>query len=141
MASRSSGYSGQSENENQNRVSQTVPEAAASTAERMKNKAVEISQDATDKIDEKREPVANAVESAATKLYVNAGGLPGGEKIAGVAIKVADGLQDTADYVRQHDTRAALNDVRRFLKDHPAESLAVAAGIGFLLGRAFRRSE
>jgi len=138
MASRSTRHARPSEDENQNCAVQTATETTTSTAASLKNKAVEIGQDAADKIDEKREPVADAVESSATKLYASAGGLPGGEKVANLAYNK---LQDTADYLREHDVRAAANDVQRFVKNHWVESLAVAAGIGFLLGRAFRRGK
>jgi ElaB/YqjD/DUF883 family membrane-anchored ribosome-binding protein len=140
MASGSTGYSRQSEDEDQDYARQTAAETIASTAQRVKNEAVEIGQDAADKIDEKREPVASAFEAAATSLHVNADSLPGGEKVANLAHKTADRLQDTADYVRERDIRTMLGDVERFIKNHPAESLAVAAGIGFFLGRVFRRS-
>jgi hypothetical protein len=61
------------------------------------------------------------------------------DKIAKVADKVAGGMQSTANWVRNADLESVKGDIERQVKDHPARSLLVAVGLGYLLGKAFRR--
>jgi hypothetical protein len=61
------------------------------------------------------------------------------DKIAKVADKVAGGMQTTANWVRNADLESVKGDVERQVKEHPARSLLVAVGLGYLLGKAFRR--
>jgi hypothetical protein len=61
------------------------------------------------------------------------------DKIAQVADKVAGGMQSTANWVRNADLESVKGDVERQVKEHPARSLLVAVGLGYLLGKAFRR--
>jgi ElaB/YqjD/DUF883 family membrane-anchored ribosome-binding protein len=53
----------------------------------------------------------------------------------------ADKLQSTAVYVRQHDVQAMMGDVQKLAKRYPVQCLAVAVGLGFLLGRLLRNSD
>jgi hypothetical protein len=61
------------------------------------------------------------------------------DKIAQVADKVAGGMQSTADWVRNADMESVKGDLERQVKEHPARSLIVAVGLGYLLGKAFKR--
>ena len=61
------------------------------------------------------------------------------DKITQVADKVAGGMQSTAEWVRNADLDSVKGDIERQVKDHPARSLLVAVGVGYLLGKAFRR--
>lgn len=126
------------EPENISSKTDSLKDQATQAAGRMKDKGMEYAQSTVDKIDQKRDPAAQGLESAASTLHEKADSLPGGEKVSNLAHKTAEKLQGTADYVREHDTRAMVNDVERFVKEHPAQSLAAAAAVGFLVGRAFR---
>src|SRR5687768_5165709 len=61
------------------------------------------------------------------------------DKIAKVADKVAGGMESTADWVRNGDLASVKGDIERQVKDHPARSLIVAVGLGYLIGKALRR--
>ena len=61
------------------------------------------------------------------------------DKIAQVADKVAGGMQSTANWVRNADLESVKGDVERQVKEHPARTLLVAVGLGYVLGKAFRR--
>jgi hypothetical protein len=61
------------------------------------------------------------------------------DKIAKVADKVAGGMQSTANWVRNADLDTVKVDIERQVKEHPGRSLLVAVGLGYLLGKAFRR--
>jgi ElaB/YqjD/DUF883 family membrane-anchored ribosome-binding protein len=65
--------------------------------------------------------------------------LPGGEKIVGAAEKAAHAMESAADYVRNEDWRVMLADVRQLARRNPGATLAIAAGIGFLLMRKLMR--
>jgi hypothetical protein len=45
----------------------------------------------------------------------------------------------TADWVRNADMESVKGDLERQVKEHPARSLIVAVGLGYLLGKAFKR--
>ncbi len=93
---------------------------------------------ASDKIDEKRGPAADALQSAASTIHEKAEDLPGGETVKSVAHSAAETLESTAGYIREHDVKAMLSDVEEIVKRNPGPSLLVAVAIGFLIGRAFR---
>ena len=50
----------------------------------------------------------------------------------------ADRIGATADFLRDHDTKAMVGSVKEFVRKHPGKSLAVAAVVGFLAARALR---
>ena len=117
---------------------ENAEEKARHAAKTMKEKAVAAGQKAARKIDESREPAANAMESAATSLHENADRLPGGAKAERLAHRAAEKIEDAASYVRGHDARAAGRDIQDFVKAHPAQSLVAAVTVGFIAGRIFR---
>ena len=50
-----------------------------------------------------------------------------------------DFARHATDYLGSHDRRQIVRDVGRLVRDHPAEALAVAAAIGFLVDRVMLR--
>ena len=112
--------------------------ATGTAAARVQDKAAELKRVAETKINEKREPAAGAMDNAASILHEKAESLPG-EHMANVAHSAADKLQDTANYVRQHDVRGMASDFEQFVKRHPGQSLIAAAAVGFLIGRVFQK--
>jgi ElaB/YqjD/DUF883 family membrane-anchored ribosome-binding protein len=119
----------------------TVGEKISDTAGQVKQKVSDLSRTASDKIDEKRGAAAGGIEQVASALHERADSLPGGEKVASFAHSTADKLSSTADYVREHDLNRMIEDVETVVKNHPGRSLLVAAGIGFLVGRAFTSND
>lgn len=49
-------------------------------------------------------------------------------------------INSAVDYFRQTDVRAMSNDVKNYLQSHPTHALIGAVVLGFLAGRAIRRS-
>lgn len=86
----------------------------------------------------RRDALAGALDTAATKLHAKADGLHGG-RIAGMADKTASALDSTATFVREFDSREMLDDVSVLAKKHPGKALAAAALVGFFVGRALTR--
>lgn len=60
-------------------------------------------------------------------------------RLAGVTSSVATGMQDTADWLREADLESLKEGVEQQVKEHPGRTLLIALGVGYLLGKAFRR--
>jgi len=108
------------------------------TASQVKDKVTDFGKKTAEKIDTQREPAAGALEKTASALHEK------GDRVAaatsGAAHKTADKIQATADYIREHDVKAMMNDVEGLVRRHPGQALAAAVAAGFLFGRVFRRS-
>lgn len=121
------------------RTKQPGQSAYASTTSRMKDqisekvsdvkeKVSEFGREAAHKFDESRESAAGALEQTSNKL-------------SGVARTAADKIQSTANYVRETDLHAMVDDFQGLVKRYPGQSLAAAAILGFLVARGFRSSD
>jgi ElaB/YqjD/DUF883 family membrane-anchored ribosome-binding protein len=119
-------------------TAQSVKETMTDAANTARQKVAETGRQTTGRIDEQRGPAADALQSAASTLHEKAEDLPGGQSVKSAAHSAADKLESTAGYIREHDIRAMLSDVEDVVKRNPGPSLLIAAGIGFLIGRAFR---
>src|SRR4051812_17141814 len=53
--------------------------------------------------------------------------------------RVARGMSATADWLRETDLDGMRTGLERQVKEHPGRSLLIAAGLGYLLGRAMRK--
>jgi len=97
--------------------------------------------------------LADALESGADKLRRNdavanlTGATPGADGSATIPVdgrlnqvsdKVAGGMQATADWLREAELADLKTGIERQVKEHPGRTLLIAAGLGYLIGRAFR---
>jgi ElaB/YqjD/DUF883 family membrane-anchored ribosome-binding protein len=99
--------------------------------------------------------LADALESGAERLRKQGAGggqVAGASATGGAAGMIADdnrlsqasnqlagGLQASADWLRDADLDGLKTGVERQVKEHPGRTLAVAVGVGYLLGKAFRK--
>lgn len=98
--------------------------------------------------------IANALESGAERLRQQGGGSgqvsgvgAGGSldivgedsRLAQTSNQIAGGMQGAADWLRDADLDVLKTGLERQVKDHPGRTLAIAVGVGYLLGKAFRR--
>jgi ElaB/YqjD/DUF883 family membrane-anchored ribosome-binding protein len=100
--------------------------------------------------------LADALESGAEKLRQQAagGGQTAGAAATGGSVgmvadqpnrmadysnQVAGGLQGAADWLRDADLDGLKSGMERQVKEHPGRTLAVAVGLGYLLGKAIRK--
>jgi ElaB/YqjD/DUF883 family membrane-anchored ribosome-binding protein len=60
-------------------------------------------------------------------------------RLTGVSNQVAGGLQASADWLRDADLDGLKSGLERQVKEHPGRTLAVAVGLGYLLGKAIRK--
>jgi ElaB/YqjD/DUF883 family membrane-anchored ribosome-binding protein len=106
------------------------------TASQVKDKASELGQKAQQQADIGKDKAAGGMESAADKIREQAGKSDG--MTAQTGTKVADGMEKTAGYLREHDTTEMLDDVEKYVKDHPMQAVAGAVIGGFVIGRILR---
>lgn len=59
--------------------------------------------------------------------------------IAAVSDSLATGMQSSAEWLRDADLGKLKDGVEKQVKEHPARTLFVALGAGFLLGKVLRR--
>lgn len=62
-----------------------------------------------------------------------------GSRVSEATNQLAGGLQASADWLRDADIDGLKTGVERQVKEHPGRTLAVAVGLGYLLGKAFRK--
>ncbi len=118
-----------------------------------KDKAKQGLSSAKDKAVELKGTLADKLEAGANKLrsqqtggsYAGATG-SGSTSIANesgqlgqITDKLASGMQGTADFLRNADMDQMKASVEKQVKENPGRSLLIAAGIGYLLGKAFRK--
>jgi hypothetical protein len=98
-----------------------------------------------------KDKLADALSSGADKLRQRGGrgqlsGSTGtaditvsGDGVSQVTDRVAGGMQATADWLRDADIDSMRLGVERQVKEHPGRTLLIAVGLGYLLGKAFRK--
>ncbi|HXM93534.1 MAG TPA: hypothetical protein VOA64_04650 [Candidatus Dormibacteraeota bacterium] len=112
-----------------------MKEQVVDKANEVKEKVADFGRKAVDKLDAQREVAAGTLEKTASGLHQRS------DRAASAAHSTADKLQATADYVRQHDLKAMMDDVQDLVKRYPGQSLAAAAVVGFLVARVFRSND
>jgi len=104
-----------------------------------KDKARELQSTLTDRLDAGAEKLRQRNQSATLSSAADMGssvGVASDDRMAQVNDSVARGMQKSADWLRNGDLKA---DVERQVRDNPGRTLLIALGVGYLLGKAFRR--
>jgi hypothetical protein len=94
--------------------------------------------------------IADGLEAGANALRQNRGAAAGttagssvaltsDSSIAAVTDTLASGMQSSADWIRDADVEKIKAGVEKQVKEHPARSLLVALGAGYLIGKVLRR--
>jgi hypothetical protein len=104
----------------------------------IKNKAGEVAETVSEKLDQQRESAAGGLGRAATTMHDNAESIPGGPKVVNLTHNIADGMQSTASYLRDHDFSQMGKDVMNVCRRYPTQSLIAALAVGFLIGHSRR---
>ncbi len=60
-------------------------------------------------------------------------------RLAHAGESVAGGMKATADWLRDADLDGLKSGLEQQVKQHPGRTLLIAAGVGYLLGKAFRK--
>jgi ElaB/YqjD/DUF883 family membrane-anchored ribosome-binding protein len=126
--------------------------SAASTAG---EKLSDVGSTVRDRAGSLKQTLANALESGAERLRSQGAGggqiagasatggsssmVGDGNRLSEATNQLAGGLQASADWLRDADLDGLKSGVERQVKEHPGRTLAVAVGVGYLLGKAFRK--
>jgi ElaB/YqjD/DUF883 family membrane-anchored ribosome-binding protein len=102
-----------------------------------------------------KDSLADALETGADKLRnrgaqtatdgtlaaaTTAGSVSTGDgRTAQVTDRVAAGMDKTADWLRDADLDGLRTSIETQVKEHPGRTLLIAAGLGYLLGKALRK--
>jgi ElaB/YqjD/DUF883 family membrane-anchored ribosome-binding protein len=111
-------------------------EKASDTASMIQDQASKAGSKLQDQADMGIDKAAGGLESAAEQMrgrFEDKGGMQGQ-----MGTKVADSLEKTAGYLRDHEADQIWQDVENFVKDHPIQSAAGAAVAGFVIARVLR---
>src|SRR4030095_5511882 len=103
---------------------------AQSFASRVKDRATQLGTTVSETMDRQRENAAKGLDRAASTIHEGAG------SAARMAHGVADGMENTASYLRNHTWGDMGGDIGNLCRRHPVQALVSAAVVGFLLGRA-----
>ena len=127
---------------------------SSSMRDTAQEKLADVGSNVRERASHMRDSVADALESGADKLRARADGqrseLAGATGAGTVAVendgrmaqvsgKVASGMDATADWLRNTDLDGIKSGIERQVKEHPGRTLLIAAGIGYLLGKALRK--
>jgi hypothetical protein len=108
-------------------------------ASRTKDKAGQFAEAVSERLEEQRENAAEGLGRVASSIHDKADRVPGGPKIVNFTHSIADGMESTATYLREHDFSKMGEDVMTICRKYPTQSLVAALAVGFLLGRSARR--
>jgi ElaB/YqjD/DUF883 family membrane-anchored ribosome-binding protein len=86
-----------------------------------------------EQVDEFGRETAGGLHGAASSIR------QGSKAIEDLADSTANKLDGAGSYVEKHNAKRAICESRQLLRRYPAESLFLAAGVGFLSGFAIRR--
>jgi ElaB/YqjD/DUF883 family membrane-anchored ribosome-binding protein len=136
--------------------SQGFTDRARDLAGSAQDKLADVGSTVRDRTGHLKDSLADALETGADKVRQRAGATGHGVALAGstaagsVAIegdarladiggKVATGMDATAGWLRDADLDGLKSGLEHQVKEHPGRTLLIAAGIGYLLGKALRK--
>lgn len=96
-------------------------------ASQVKDKAGQVSQTISGKLGQQRENAAEVLNRVASRIQDTA---------ESVTDSIADGVESSASYLRDHDVRTMGKDVMNIARRYPMQSLGAALAIGFFIGRS-----
>lgn len=143
----SSNYGGSSGSD----TSSGLADRARDIAGNAKDKLADVGSSVRQGAGSAKDKLADALESGANKLRQrgSSGELSASTGTADVSVsgdgvnqvtdRLAGGMQATADWLRDADLDGMRTGIERQVKDHPGRTLLIAVGLGYLLGKAFRK--
>jgi ElaB/YqjD/DUF883 family membrane-anchored ribosome-binding protein len=134
--------------------SQGIRDRAKNVMGTASERLADVGSGAREKVGNARDKLAIALEAGADRLRERghtgslslAGATAEGSsaiqadgKVAEVSDRVAGGMQATADWLRDADIDGLKTGIENQVKEHPGRTLLIAAGLGYLIGRALRK--
>jgi len=140
-----------------NNQSASITDKARDIAGNAQEKLADVGSTVRERAGNAKDSLADALESGADKLRARGGSAQGSGgqyagatgssslaleedgRVAQVTNRVAGGMDATADWLRQADLEGLRASVEEQVKEHPGRTLLIAAGLGYLLGKALRK--
>ena len=132
-----------------------MSDRARNIAGSAKDKLADVGSAARDRAGNLKNSLADALESGADRLRQRSGGQSGsfagttgsgsvaletdGGRLTEVTTRVATGMQSSAEWLRDADLDGMKLGIERQVKEHPGRTLLIAVGLGYLIGKAFRK--
>lgn len=128
----------------------TTPGAGTGSEGGRMDQVKERAADLKNRAGELKTSLADKLEAGANRLRGQQGGeLAGGLGQGGsgsmqqsgsqATNRLAGGMQTTADWLREHEMSDLQGSIEQQVRDRPGRTLLIALGVGYLLGKAFRR--
>jgi ElaB/YqjD/DUF883 family membrane-anchored ribosome-binding protein len=135
---------------------QNFTDRARELAGSAQGKLADVGSTVRDRAGQMKDSLADALETGADKLRqrganastdqgnlagaTSAGSVAVGDgRVAGVTDRVATGMDKTAVWLRDADLDGVRTTIETQVKEHPGRTLLIAAGLGYLLGKALRK--
>ena len=115
-----------------------VADRVKSVASSVKGKAAAIPSMLADGLEAGAEALRHR-RASTTGVEGSALAITSDPSIAAVTDTLATGMQSSAEWLRDADLEKLKQGVEKQVKEHPARSLLVALGAGYLIGKALRR--
>ena len=115
-----------------------VKDRISDIASKVKDKAGQVADTVSEKLGQQRGNAAEGLDRAASAIHERAESVPGGPKLVKMTHSIADGMESTASYMRDHDFKKMGKDVMDVCRRYPTQSLVAAVAVGFLIGRSRR---
>lgn len=105
-----------------------------------KEKATELKASLADKLEAGAEKLRSQSQGGSYAGATGQGSVATDSGALGnVSDKLATGMQSTADFLRNADLDNMKAGIEKQVRENPGRSLLIAAGLGYLLGKAFRK--
>ncbi len=118
------------------RASMRMPQKGQDMADMARDTGSEYADRMRQQAEAGKEQVAGGMEQMAQRVREKASGQGGIQGQA--ATKVAEGMEGTSQYLREHSTREIWNDLEQYVKEHPMQAVGGAIFAGFIIGRVLR---
>jgi ElaB/YqjD/DUF883 family membrane-anchored ribosome-binding protein len=133
-----------------------IADRARDIAGNTQEKLADVGSSMRDRAGHLKDSLADALDSGADKLrargsssssntqLAGAAGsasvaVDGNDRVTDISNRVAGGMEATADWLRDADLDGLKASVERQVKEHPGRTLLIAAGLGYLIGKAFKK--
>lgn len=120
-------------------LSSTARERAGEFAGTAREKAGELKSTLADKLEQGADRLRSRGGSASFAGAAGDGSVAMDNRADQLTTKLAGGMQGTAEWLREADLENMRVGIERQVRENPGRSLLVAVGLGYLLGKAFRR--
>jgi ElaB/YqjD/DUF883 family membrane-anchored ribosome-binding protein len=126
-------------NQSANAEFKEIKDKVSDIASKTREKAGQMADAVSEKLDEQRENAAEGLGRVASTLHEKADNVPGGQRAVNFTHSIADSMESTATYLREHDFSGMGKDLMSVCRKYPTQSIVAALAVGFLIGRSARR--